>query len=772
MTTKQYARWLVDNRWLVLILSVLLMLVAGYGMSKVRFSDDNRDFFAKDDPRLLAFNEAQYAYTDDRTALVAFQPSGGTVFNRATLAALEDFTTKAWTLPYVRRVDSITNFQHTQSHDDELVVRPLVKNADALSDVELQAIKTTALNEPLLVKKLISPQGDVTGIHISFVPPGRSMDEKPAAVKAVRELVDQFRKAHPSITVYTAGELMLDNAFAEQSQKDMATLTPLMYLAILVILAISIRSLLGVMTTFIIITVSIVVAVGAAGLLGLKFTAVSVSAPTILMTIAVANCMHLMIYMLQRMGAGDSRHEAVRQAIVAKLPIMAVVCGTDALGFFSLCITDVPPLADMGIILGVGALAVFVLSVTLMPALVALLPIKGSIRLQKQGAWMGHVVVKLIDRRYAVFAAAIALNVLAGYFVLQNRFEDNFVQYFGKSIEFRQDVDFISEHLTGVHEVVYSINAPTDTTVASPAYLEGLDKLTTWLRAQPEVFNVSSLSDIVKKINRTVNNDSAKAYRIPDNANESAQLLLMFEMSLPQGLELNDKIKVDRSASKLSVVVKDITSTELIAFDQRVQDWMKANLPAGMPTAGTGLSLLFSNISAANVSSTIYAYILQLTIISVVIGVILRSVTLGLASLVPNFVPSIIAFGIWGAAVGYVGLSVSVVAVLTYGIIVDDTIHSIFKYHHARKVMNLDPRSAIRHTYSVAGLNIVYMTLVLVLGFMVLTLSGFDLNHDLGIMSALTIGIAAAVDLLLLPALLFEIDSRREARAAQAVVPA
>jgi predicted RND superfamily exporter protein len=768
----KYADWIVRWRWAAIFLSVLLFVLGGTGLEKIQFSGDYRDFFQKDDPQLRAYQLVQDAYSNDSSALVVFAPEGGTVFEPRTIEAVSRFTEEAWRLPFARRVDSLTNFQHAEAQGDDLVVRQLLSPRSKPTAADLAAAREIALNEPLLVKKLVSPKGHVTGVNISFTLPKLSETEIPTVVKALREQIAQLRAAYPEIQIKATGGLLLDNAFDEQAQADLATLTPLMYGLILVVMFFALRSALGVLATLFTMTFSVFTAVGAAGLLGIKLTAISVSAPTILMTIAIANCLHIAVYVLRRMGTGDTRHDAVKQAVVANVPIMAVACGTDALGFFSMCLSSVPPIASFGLILGVGAVAVFVFSAVFLPAFLAVLPLKGQPRLQRQGQLIGKAAARLIDYRGPIFIGVLVLNVAAGWFVMQNKLEDNFVNYFSSDIEFRRDTDFVSEHLSGVHEVLYSVPAKEAGGVADVEYLQHLDRFTEWLRSQPEVFNVTSLSDVVKRIHRTMNGGEAAAYRIPADSQTSSQMLLLFEMSLPPGLELSDQIRIDRSASKLSVVVRDITSAELLAFDQRVQEWTAAHLPAYMKTQGTGPSIMFSRIGEMNVAGTLNSYVLQILLISAVICVLLRSVRLGIASLLPNVMPSLLAFGLWGFFVGQIGLSVAVVAVLTYGIIVDDTIHSIFKYHHARKTLGMEPRSAVEHAYGISGMSVLFTTAVLVAGFCVLTFSSFDLNADLGVMSALTIGLAALVDLLILPPLLYTLDSRRAVPVAAAAAAA
>ncbi|KPJ90215.1 MAG: hypothetical protein AMJ53_14485 [Gammaproteobacteria bacterium SG8_11] len=91
---------------------------------------------------------------------------------------------------------------------------------------------------------------------------------------------------------------------------------------------------------------------------------------------------------------------------------------------------------------------------------------------------------------------------------------------------------------------------------------------------------------------------------------------------------------------------------------------------------------------------------------------------MSLISIVPNVVPALCAFGIWGLTVGEIGLGLSVVASMTLGIVVDDTVHFISKYLRARNRYNLEPVAAIEHTFHVAGSAMWVTTIALVLVFL------------------------------------------------------
>lgn len=763
---RKYASWIVKWRWLVLALSILCVVGSMAQVENVKFSNDYKDFFKPDDPAFKAFQLVQDAYSNDSNALVAFAPKNKTVFTPATLEVVERFTADAWKLPYARRVDSVTNFQHTQADGDDIAVRNLVRDAEKLNPAGLERVRNIALNEPFLVNKLVSPSGHVTGVSINFVLGAKTETALPEAVKALRKLIADYRTAHPEIEIAGTGTLLLDEAFNELAEQDLMTLTPLMFLVILVVMFFCLRSALGMLTTLCVLMFAVIASLGLTGLTGIKFTAISTGAPTVIMTISIAACMHLLVSIMQEMGSGKAKHEAIAHALEANMPILFVVTATDVLGFLSMRLSDVPPIGDFGTIIAFGAIASFLLAVTFLPAAVAVLPFKPMPAAKERSTRYGKFALYLIRYRNVTIVLTTALTLAAGYWMTQNRYEDNFVNYFSESVPFRTETDFISNNLSGVHDIQYSLPSPGEAGIADLKYQQTLDKFTTWLRQQPEVHSVASLTDIVKRVNRSMHGDDPAYYRLPDDASELAQYLLLFEMSLPPGQELNEQIRVDRFASKLSVVVRNGTSIELLNFDRRAQQWLKENAPASMHVQGTSASIMFSRIGELNVKGMMEGYALQLLLISGMVMLILRNVTMGLLSLVPNVIPAILAFGAWGLFVGEIGLSVSVVAVMTYGIIVDDTIHTVFKYHHARNKLRLSTNEAIEYVYAHAGHSIVVTTLILVAGFSVLAFSNFELNRDMGIMAACTIGLAAVVDFLLVPALL-SLGNRR----ATAAVP-
>jgi predicted RND superfamily exporter protein len=290
--------------------------------------------------------------------------------------------------------------------------------------------------------------------------------------------------------------------------------------------------------------------------------------------------------------------------------------------------------------------------------------------------------------------------------------------------------------------------------VSEPEYLENIERFAEYLREQPHVTHVYALSDIMKRLNRNMHGDDQAYHRIPGDRELSAQYLLLYELSLPYGLDLNDRINIDKSATRVTATLSRTKTAQTMAFFDDVKAWQQSNWPAYMHTEPTSAAVMFTYISQRNVQNMIAGTIVAIVAIALILMIALQSLRLGALSLVPNGLPILTTFGAWALLVGNVGFSVATVASISLGIIVDDTVHFLSKYVRARNERNLGIEDSIRYAFHNVGIAIVVNTIILIAGFLVMTTSAFKMNVDLGLMTVLAIVFALILDFLLLPALL------------------
>ena len=343
-----YSKFIIRWRWVVIPLVIAFVALAGSGARFIQFDNDYRTFFGDDNPQLIAFEALQDIYTKNDNVLIVLEPKDGDVFTNQTLAAVEELTEKAWQIPYAIRVDGLSNFQHTYANDDDLIVEDLYSDALNMSDAELERAKAIALSETRLLDVVIPPDTKVVGVNVTFQFPGKDVAETFIVVDYIRIMVKELEASYPDIKTHLTGVVMLNHAFGEASQNDMSSLIPMMFLTILIVMAFLLRSVSGTISTLLVIMFSIITAMGFMGWLRIGLTGPSSSAPTMIMTLAVADSIHVLIMILREMRTGTEKWDAITESLRVNMMPVFLTSLTTSIGFLSMNFSDVPPFHDLG----------------------------------------------------------------------------------------------------------------------------------------------------------------------------------------------------------------------------------------------------------------------------------------------------------------------------------------------------------------------------------------------------------------------------------------
>ncbi len=747
-----------------LIISLIAIVATAMGAKNLYFRGDYNIFFDGSNAQLQAFDEIQTTFAKTDNIALVLAPKSGDVFDQHTLTQIQEMTEQAWQVPYSSRVDSLTNYQHTEAVDDDLLVEDLLYQSYSLTAERIAKVRTIAMSEPLLVNALVSEKGDVAVINITMQMPGvDETAEVNEVVAYVEQMLSHYRAQYPDVTIYKAGIIAMNHSFAMAAQNDSATLVPTMLLVILVFLTLMLRSFLSVLATLVVIIGAIVATLGIVGWAGMFLHVASVNVPTLIMTLAVADCVHVIASMRHFMRQGMPKAQAIHRSVTLNFVPIIITSVTTAIGFLMMNMSDSPVLRDFGNLSALGVMIACVLSVSLLPALLNLLPVRFS---AKQAAKSSDIMDKLADlvvhRRNVLLPLSIVVIAGSAALIPYNKVNDESVKYFDTSSEFRQAADFMEQRISGMTTMSIAIKTHQSQGIASPEFLAVLGEFTHWLREQPETDHVASLSDIYKRLNKNMHGDDNAYYALPAERELAAQYLLLYEMSLPFGLDLNNQVNVDKSSVKLQLTVKNLGSVELVALEERIYQWFASHAPQYQVVASSP-SLMFAHIGETNMASMLSTLPITLILISALMIFALRSWRLGMISLVPNIAPAVIGFGLWALISGEINLGLSVVVTLTLGIVVDDAVHFLAKYQHARKA-GQNAEQAVRYAFHTVGRALWITTVVLVAGFSVLALSQFRLNSDMGQLSAIVIFVALVIDFVLLPSLLMRFDTTEYAQ--------
>lgn len=760
---EQMEKAAIGNAGWTLAIGLIVAVVAGLGLLRIEFTNDYRVFFEQDDPHRLANEQLEEQFTrSDTVNFVVFSPEGD-MLTPERLAAVEELTEAAWHLPGATRVDSLTNYQYSYGENDDLIVEPLVADAASATPEDMARIRRNALGEPAVMGRYLSDNAKAAQVIVTLNMEAGST----AALKEIADAAEQLRQetasAHPDLRVATTGVILLSHSFYDVTQSDLVRLVPVMVAFLFIAIWFFFKSWKAALAAIAVLGLSVLVSMGIAGWAGIQLSPASGQVPVIILTIATAEAIHLIGKANSFQKKGQNRQAAALKSVRINHAPIALTTFTDVLGFLCFNFSETPPFRDLGNMAAYGAVIAYLYSIFFLPALLARvsLGVKGDV-LERE-----HNVEKLagwsIRHRTAVLGGFTVVALGLGALAPQLEARDNFIEWLSPRHEFRQDAEFINQHLPGIYTLNYGIESGEDGGISEPQYLQTLERFTTWLEAQPEVADVYSIVDVMRRLNRNLHGDDPAYERLPTSREEAAQYLLLYEMNLAQGQDLSDQLTPDKTSSRVVVAMDNITSEQMVALKERADAWLEQNAPPVMQARGVGTSLMFAYLTQENnvamVSGTLSAFLL----IGLMTAIALRSVLLGFVALVPSIIPVIMAFGAWLIIQGDYGLYAAFVTSCALGLTVDSVTHFMMNFSRARKQTGGDAKQATLLAYKGVGMELWIASAVLVVGFLILAFSEFEIIAKLGLMTALIFVFAIATTFVMLPSLLSLLNQRRKA---------
>lgn len=763
LLTQWTLRWLrFSLRWPRMVTAVILALTLAlaWGSGNIVVSGDYRAFFDADNPDLMAFDaiEESYAKLDAVALVVRFET--GDLFTPDRLAYLADLTDRLWRTPAATRVDSIANHQHSWAEGDDLMVADLVPVGQTFSTGEAARIRDIALGEPALNGYLVSADGATASVVVTLHAAPGDVDAPATAVRFVRDLAAQDMAANASLRIAVVGGATLDLALREVSERDARVLAPIMIGVLLVGLWVFFRGWRPAAVVVAIVFASIAATLGVMGYAQIPLMTATAAVPVIVLAIAVADAIHLIAAAQSGLARGGALAEAIADSLRLNLKPVLITTATTVIGFLSLNFAAAPPYRDVGNLAAVGSVFALFYTVAALPPLLVLLPPPAAF--VRSGGGDGYRRLAKILQRHASLAifGFIVLLGAAVYVLPRLQVNDKFVDYFAPDVTFRQDAEFATRYLPGLYALEFSLPSGEDGGIAEPAYLARVASFAEWLRQQPGVTHVVSVVDMMKRLNRNMHGDDPAYDRLPESRMLAAQYLLLYEMSLPFGRDLNNQIDVAKSATRLTAIMGDISTAEMQRLEARAEGWLRDHAPPQLAADGTGVAIIFAHLTERTVSSMITGAMLSIVAIALCLYAALRSWPLAFLSLIVNIVPVELTLGLWSATKGEVGLYVAAAVAVALGLIVDFAIHILSKYRVFRD-QGATVTVAMEHALEMVGPALMVSALALIAGFAVLLAADFSLNANLGIMTAIIVAAALVTDLILLPALIFAAARKR-----------
>jgi predicted RND superfamily exporter protein len=571
---------------------------------------------------------------------------------------------------------------------------------------------------------------------------------------------EYFKEKYPDIFVGIAGTVQYAHNFQTTAERDGQTMYPIFIILIFVLSYILLRSVLASVITLFVIILSILPSMGSAGWFGFDVNPPLIIAPIIILTIALAHSIHIISIAMTNMSEGMDRNQAIVESMKINFVPVFLTSLTTAIGMGGVNLGKIPAYSEMANTVVMGSAYSFILSVTLLPILFSLLPIKSKGKPVIILGALERLGVFIAKFKYTLLITMGAISLVLFSFLGNLYFDEKWDNYFDRVPAWLEVKDVVDKEFGSSFFLFADIKTDQSDGITDPEYLKKLDDFSNYLEEQYTFINVTTVSNVIKTLNKNMNGGQEEYYSIPDNKALISQYLLLYEFSVPFGMDLKNQMTADKSDSRLLVRINYGTASEVVKINDEIIKWINSNMGPYKTDGLAGIPVMFSYLNQENSIGLMTGLAFSFAFIVILVGFALRSLKYGLISIIPNIVPFILGFGIIGALTsGMIQGPHQTSVLISIGLVVDATIHFLTKYKKAI-ALGLSPQDSIQYCFKYVGYPIIIASICLFIGFLFLTQSIFISNYIIGGMCALIIAIALLVDLLLLPALLL-ISSRK-----------
>jgi predicted RND superfamily exporter protein len=748
--------WISKRKTGISILTTVALIASAAGLPMLTITPDNRIFYGAENPYYLEFKKFEEDYSSNNNIL--FVLSGANpVYERDYATAIRWLTAQAWEIENVMRVDSLATYPLPISSGDTIKVAPILEATCSDSNI-CKRKSAEILNRPEIVNRLISADQKSTGVLATLFLEIGTVGEIERVNRQARSLADDFKKRFPGYEIVFTGGIPMMAAFAEASATDLATLLPIAALIMGLFLFAFLGGIKPTLILFLLGGSAAVITLGIAGWSGNPLNNATSIVPLIVFTLVIASSMHVVLHFQRSSGESQEQRvilSATKAALENNLPPLSISAATSIIGLLSLTLVDSPPLRQLGQLSAIGVAAGYMLTITILPIILSSL---------KRGlpSVSANVVQRLLNnyartienrRSYFLVGSLVAIVVLSG--IPRLVIDDDFVSYFDQSTQFRTDTDRATKLLAGPNHIEILVNAgEIPSGVFDPDYLNFMKNLSAFVRTREQASNVHSYYDIIQSIAEAITPDkNAEEFE----ADEIAQLFLVYELSLEAGQSNTDFVNQSQTEARISVLLKETSSKDIQLLEKAISDAaMRMDDRFGVTITGENVPV--AHISEINIRSMIYGLGGSMLFTAALVGIYFRKLRLAVTAFVAILVPVASGFGVWGWIKGEVGLASTAIVALTIGIVVDDAVHLIYRYLDGVRRMGLDSWQAAAHSVHRSGNAVTVTSIILVSGLSVLQFSSFKVNSSFGICTCLIIGLALLFDLFVLPRILVWTD--------------
>lgn len=652
------------------------------------------------------------------------------------------------------------------------------------SEADFEAYTERLLASPSFEDTLYSRDGNghITALAMNIQ---LQLMEEPDYIR--NYLMDVFNKHNRGRLEFTPVGLPVFEYFIQSYMKqDISKFMPLVILVVMMTFLLNFRSARGIFLPTLSILLSILWTMGLMGHLKIPLTMVVNVLPTILVAVGSSYSIHIYNQYLHDLNM--IMHVGKKKGLIASMiqisATVSLAALTTFLGFSTLGFNQVISLKHFGIFSAVGTLFTMLIASLLIPAVLSLSAFpRKKISDTGKTDFLQNLLVSTgkfaLGKPVAIITVSAVILLISAIGVSKLNIESAPTYSFKENSYVVQADKKVSQALKGTLPISLAIDTGREGGVKDPEFLKKLDELALWTVSEEnrKDFNLLksfTFCDIIKRMNKAINEEDPASYVIPDDAATIADYLMLYSGEdrnsdgLPDSMErftdpryrvANLFIKTgyyDGSPYSTTVLLKAIDALETHLAEDPYFSSLRSQV--------TGQTLNYAVLNSLIARGQVITIILTLLIISVIIFILFRNIKVALVSLIPISCSILVVFGIMGFFKIPLDITKSIIAAVTIGIGIDDTIHML-KTIRFYQMEGLELREAIMASYREAGKAIVYTSVALVCGFAVLMFSQFKVLFYLGLLVAMNMITTTIAALIVLPAALWLLKIRFKKKA-------
>lgn len=731
-----------------LVVSLLIALPFIIQAPKVK-TVDNVDYFTlENDPDVKFYDSFKAVFGNDEFFIIAFEKDD--IFSVENLTLLKEMTRDLEAIGEIREIKSLANINDTIGEDDYFIVKPFLETIPE-TDNGLVALRKSALSNPLYLKNLISVDGTTAAIVVSV----HDRPDEPSYRKRVIEKCDQVLEKYRDRTgkVYKAGWTTTNFYLSQYMKKDISVFIPVSYLFIIFAVFLFFRNVRLTLIAALDISLCMGSTMGLFHLFDITLNNVTVIVPPVVMSLALCDTMHIFSHLdpelLKRFPTKEKALSHLLKTIW--LPCLLTTV-TTAVGFASLMFSDIPPIRDFGKVGSIGMFFEFTFAFTLIPCMLLRFDATRVFTVNHRETNTGKLLEKivwLVQTRYRfINISAVVILIISLWAASTIKVETNLLEYFKQNSPVRIDTDFVEKKLSGIATVDISLRTQTPGAFKSPESIMLIETIQTFINTVKGVDKTISFADFIKDMNQSFHNESKDYYKVPESRELVAQYLLMYDSE-----DIDDFVNDSYDNSRIAVRVAPHSTSDQKRIITDIRQFTDNLDHQDIDIRVTGRIVQDVNTIDAIVNGQVSSLVSAAGVIAVIMVIVLKSVKLGVVSLIPNLFPIAFSFGIMGIMGIQLNTATALIAALALGIATDDTVHFLTEFR-SYLAQGINEADALGRVIKEKGSGILAASAILAIGFGVMVMSSFVPTIYFALLSAIIMVIAPFGDLLILPSVI------------------